>query len=54
MSTYQGSCHCGRVAFELQAQVDTVIDCNCVKGENELARAKAFSSARSSHVRPAT
>lgn len=27
--TYQGSCHCGRVAFELQARLDYVIDCNC-------------------------
>ncbi len=27
--TYQGSCHCGRVAFELQAKLEYVIDCNC-------------------------
>jgi hypothetical protein len=27
--TYQGSCHCGRVTFELQARLDWVIDCNC-------------------------
>ncbi len=27
--TYQGSCHCGRVTFELQARIDHVVDCNC-------------------------
>jgi len=27
--TYQGSCHCGRVRFELQARIDRVVDCNC-------------------------
>lgn len=27
--TYQGSCHCGRVTFELKARLDTVMDCNC-------------------------
>ncbi len=29
MSTYQGGCHCGRVQFEVTAQIDEVIDCNC-------------------------
>ena len=27
--TYHGSCHCGRVTFELQAELNYVIDCNC-------------------------
>lgn len=27
--THRGSCHCGRVTFEVQAQLDYVIDCNC-------------------------
>ena len=27
--TYQGSCHCGRVTFEVRADLDHVIDCNC-------------------------
>lgn len=27
--TYKGSCHCGRVTFALQANLDYVIDCNC-------------------------
>ena len=27
--TYRGSCHCGRVTFELQATLEYVIDCNC-------------------------
>ncbi len=26
---HQGSCHCGRVAFELDADVTEAIDCNC-------------------------
>ena len=29
MSTYQGGCHCSRVQFEVTAQIDEVIDCNC-------------------------
>jgi hypothetical protein len=27
--THQGSCHCGRVTFEAQADIDHVVDCNC-------------------------
>jgi hypothetical protein len=26
---YQGSCHCGRVAFEVEGEVTQVMDCNC-------------------------
>lgn len=26
---YQGSCHCGRVSFELEARLDYVMECNC-------------------------
>lgn len=26
---YAGSCHCGRIAFSLDAQIDEVYDCNC-------------------------
>ena len=26
---YQGSCHCGRVAFEVEGEVTGVMDCNC-------------------------
>ncbi|HEX9593947.1 MAG TPA: GFA family protein [bacterium] len=26
---YQGSCHCGRVAFEVEGEVTQVTDCNC-------------------------
>jgi hypothetical protein len=29
IQTYRGSCHCGRVTFELQATLDYAIDCNC-------------------------
>ena len=27
--TYKGSCHCGRVAFEVEGQVDGAMACNC-------------------------
>jgi hypothetical protein len=27
--THQGSCHCGRVAFELDATLDHVMECSC-------------------------
>ena len=27
--TYQGSCHCGRVSFELDAKLDYVMECSC-------------------------
>ncbi len=27
--TYQGSCHCGRVVFELDAALNYVMECNC-------------------------
>lgn len=26
---YQGSCHCGRIAFEVEGEIGKVIDCNC-------------------------
>jgi hypothetical protein len=27
--TYRGSCHCGRVTFELQAKLEALVECNC-------------------------
>ena len=27
--SYQGSCHCGRIAFEVEGQLDGVMACNC-------------------------
>jgi len=27
--TQQGSCHCGRIAFEIDGEIGTVLDCNC-------------------------
>lgn len=27
--THAGSCHCGRIAFELEGEVDKAMDCNC-------------------------
>lgn len=29
MTTYKGSCHCGRVRFEVDADISAVDDCNC-------------------------
>ena len=26
---YQGSCHCGQIAFEVEGELTRVIDCNC-------------------------
>ena len=26
---HQGSCHCGAIAFDLEADIDEVYDCNC-------------------------
>ena len=26
---YQGSCHCGRVAYEVEGEIGTVVECNC-------------------------
>lgn len=27
--TYRGSCHCGRVAYEVEGELGSVIECNC-------------------------
>ena len=27
--TYLGSCHCRRITFEVKANIDYVVDCNC-------------------------
>ena len=29
MTTYEGSCHCGGIAFTVQGEIDEVFDCNC-------------------------
>ncbi|MXQ12965.1 GFA family protein [Microvirga makkahensis] len=29
MALYKGSCHCGRVAFEVEADLQQAIECNC-------------------------
>jgi hypothetical protein len=26
---YQGSCHCGDVAFEVEGEIESVLSCNC-------------------------
>ena len=27
--TYKGGCHCGRIAFEVDGDLDKVVQCNC-------------------------
>ena len=29
MPRYRGGCHCGRVRFEIDAEIGPIIDCNC-------------------------
>ena len=29
MTTYQGGCHCGRIAFSVEGEIDGVYECNC-------------------------
>lgn len=29
MTTYTGSCHCGRIAFEVDGEIDNGLACNC-------------------------
>lgn len=29
MSTHRGSCHCGRIAFEVEGTIDGALACNC-------------------------
>ncbi len=29
MRTYHGSCHCGRVRFEIETELTAVVECNC-------------------------
>jgi hypothetical protein len=29
LKTYKGSCHCGRVAFEVEGELNQVMACNC-------------------------
>ncbi len=29
MKTYTGGCHCGKVSFEVETDIDKVISCNC-------------------------
>ena len=26
---YQGSCHCGRIGFEVEGNLEKVMECNC-------------------------
>jgi hypothetical protein len=29
MATYTGGCHCGKVAYEVEGEIEQVMDCNC-------------------------
>jgi len=29
MTTHKGGCHCGKVAYEFDGEIGTVLDCNC-------------------------
>lgn len=29
MSTYHGSCHCGRIVFDVEGEIDSALVCNC-------------------------
>lgn len=29
MATYSGGCHCGKVAFEVEGELEQAMDCNC-------------------------
>lgn len=29
MTTYSGACHCGRVSYTVEGEIEQVIDCNC-------------------------
>lgn len=29
MQTFKGSCHCGQVSYQVEMDLDKVIDCNC-------------------------
>jgi len=29
MTTYNGSCHCGNIAFEVDGEIDSGLACNC-------------------------
>ncbi len=29
MAKHQGSCHCGKVAFEVEGEIDSGLSCNC-------------------------
>jgi hypothetical protein len=26
---YQGGCHCGKISFEVEGQIDGIMECNC-------------------------
>lgn len=26
---YKGGCHCGRIAFDVEGEIDQVMECNC-------------------------
>ncbi len=27
--SYEGSCHCGQIAYDVEGEIDTLLECNC-------------------------
>jgi len=48
MTTYVGSCHCGRVRFEVVAEIDHVRSCDCSVCSKRLSAQFSRSTAESS------
>lgn len=42
MPTFEGSCHCGRIAFTVQGRIEKAIDCNCSMCRRKGALLAAF------------
>ncbi len=42
MPTFEGSCHCGRIAFAVEGEIGQVIDCNCSMCRRKGALLAAF------------
>lgn len=42
MPRFDGSCHCGRIAFTVEGEVNEVIDCNCSMCRRKGALLAAF------------
>lgn len=54
MPKHQGSCHCGRIAFEVEGEIGEVIDCNCSLCRRRGALLAAFPRAAITLTTPAS